>query len=75
MSEVAIRLPKEKIIEGLYQLSFKEIRELINLLIQKKLYQPPNAKAIYKETALIIKKRKLSEKIAEQAIKWARRQK
>lgn len=41
MTEVAIKLPKEKLIEGLSSLSFKEI---MDSLIQKKLFSPPSAK-------------------------------
>ncbi|GAB4415106.1 MAG: hypothetical protein OHK0032_11260 [Thermodesulfovibrionales bacterium] len=37
MAEVAIKLPEEKLIEGLSTLSFKEIKEIMDSLIQKKL--------------------------------------
>lgn len=75
MVEVAIKLPKEKLIEGLSVLSYKEIKEIMDSLIQKKLFQPPTAKSIYKEASEITKKKKLSVKVAEEAVKWARAKK
>lgn len=75
MAEAAIRLSKDKLIKNLSTLSFKEIKEIIDSLIQKKLFQPPTAKGIYKEASEIIKKKKLSVKVAEEAVKWARAKK
>ena len=72
MAEVAIRLPKEKLIEGLSALSFKEIKDIMDSLIQKKLFQPPTAKSIYKEASKITKGKKLPVEVAEAAVKWAR---
>jgi hypothetical protein len=72
MSEVAIKLPKEKIIEGLSTLSLTEIKGIMDILIQNKLFKPPSARKIYKETSQIVIKEKLSPKVAEEAIKWAR---
>lgn len=75
MAEVAIKLPKEKLIEGLSTLSFKEIKELMDSLIQKKLLSPPSAKSIYKKASEITKKRKLPVGVAEEAVSWARARK
>lgn len=75
MAEAAIRLSKDKLIKNLSTLSFKEIKEIIDSLIQKKLFQPPTAKGIYNEASEIIKKKKLSVKVAEEAVKWARAKK
>lgn len=75
MAEVAIKLPKEKLIEGLSSLSFKEIKELIDSLIQKKLFCPPSAKSIYREASMITKRKNLPAKVAEDAVKWARAKK
>lgn len=75
MSEIAIKLPKEKIVEGLYNLTLSEIKELIDLLIQKKLFQPPRARAINREASLIVRKKGLDIRVAEETIKWARKQK
>jgi hypothetical protein len=75
MAEVAIKLPKEKLVEGLSALSFKEIKEIMDSLIQKKLFCPPSAKSIYKEASMITKRKKLPVKVAEEAVKWARAKK
>lgn len=75
MAEVAIKLPKEKIVEGLSSLSVKEIKEIMDSLIQKKLFRPPSAKKIYKETSAITKKKKLPAQLAGEAVKWARAKK
>jgi len=75
MPEVAIKLPKEKLIEGLSTLSFKEIKEIIDSLIQKKLLAPPSAKNIYKKASEITKKKKLPVQVAEEAVRWARAKK
>lgn len=75
MAEVAIKLPKEKLIEGLSSLSFKEIKEIMDSLIQKKLFCPPSAKNIYREASGITKRKKLPLEVAEEAVKWARAKK
>ncbi len=75
MAEVAIKLPKEKLIEGLSTLSFKEIKDIMDSLIQKKLFQPPTAKIIYKEASKITKRKKIPVEVAEEAVKWARARK
>ncbi len=75
MAEVAIKLPKEKLIEGLSMLSFKEIKEIMDSLIQKKLLAPPSAKSIYKKASEITKKKRLPVEVAEEAVRWARTKK
>ena len=75
MAEVAIKLPKEKLVEELSYLSFKEIKEIIDSLIQKKLFQPPTAKNLYKEASKIIKRKKLPLEVAEEAVKWSKSKK
>ena len=75
MADVAIKLSKEKLIEGLSMLSFKEIKEIMDSLIQKKLLVPPSAKSIYKKTSEITKKKRLPVEVAEEAVRWARAKK
>jgi hypothetical protein len=75
MAEVAVKLPKEKLIEGLSTLSFKEIKDIIDSLIQKKLFRPPTAKSIYKEASEITRRKKLPLEVAEEAVKWSRAKK
>ena len=75
MPEVSIKLSKEKLIEGLSVLSFKEIKDIMDSLIQRKLFQPPTAKSIYKEASTIIERERLSADVAEEAVKWARAKK
>ena len=75
MTEVAIKRPKEKLLDELSTLSFKEIKEIIDSLMQKKLFQPPTAKSIYKEASKITKRRKLSEEVAEEAVKRSKAKK
>ena len=72
MAELAIKLSKEKLIEGLSMLSFKEIKEIMDSLIQKKLLAPPSAKSIYKKASEITKKKRLPVEVAEEAVRWAR---
>lgn len=43
MADVALKLSKKKLVEGLSDLSFKEIKEIMDSLIQKKLFKPPKA--------------------------------
>jgi len=75
MGDVAIKLPKAKVIEGLAGLSFKEIKEIIDSLIQKRLFKVKPAKGIYREVSAITKKKKLTIKVAEEAVKWSRARK
>lgn len=75
MSEVAVKLTKENLVEGLSRLSFKEIKDIMDSLIQKKLFKPPYAKGIYKEASAITKIKKLPVEVAEEAVKWARAKK
>ncbi|MBI5213539.1 MAG: hypothetical protein HY957_09265 [Nitrospirae bacterium] len=72
MAEVAIKLSRENLIEGLSTLSFKEIKEIMDSLIQKKLLRAPSAKGIQKKASEITKKRKLNVEVAEEAVRWAR---
>ncbi len=75
MSEVAIKLSKENLVEGLSKLSYRDIKEIMDSLIQKKLFSPPSAKRIYKEASEIVKRKKLDVNIAEEAVKWTRAKK
>ncbi len=72
MSEIAIKLPKEKLIEGLSALSLKEIKDIMDLLIQNKLFKPPSAEEIYKDASEVIARENLTPEVAEEAVKWAR---
>ncbi|MBM4141795.1 MAG: hypothetical protein FJ242_10030 [Nitrospira sp.] len=72
MPDVAIKLSKENLVEGLSNLPVKEIKYIVDSLIQKKLFKPPSAKKIYREATVITQKRKLSSQVAEEAVAWAR---
>lgn len=67
-----IKLSKENLVERLSKLPVKEIKDIVDSLIQKKLFSPPTAKKIYGEASSITRKRKLSYQIAEEAVEWAR---
>lgn len=75
MADVALKLLKKKIIEGLADLSFKEIKEIMDSLIRKKLFTPPKAGTLYKQASKITKGKKLSEAAAKESVKWARERK
>ena len=75
MTEVAVKLSIDKLIEGLSTLSFKEIKDIMDSLIQKKLFRPPTAKRIYKEASEIVRRKKLLQEVAEEAVKWSRAKK
>lgn len=75
MSDVAVKLSKEDLVEGLSKLPYRDIKEIMDSLIQKKLFSPPSAKRIYKEASEIIKRRKLDVNVAEEAVKWVRAKK
>ena len=72
MPNVAIKLSKESLVEGLSTLPVKEIKGIVDSLIQKKLFTPPSAKKIYKEASAITKKKRLISQVAEEAVAWAR---
>jgi len=75
MGEVALKLSKKKLVEGLSDLSFKEIKEIMDSLIRKKLFTPPKARTLYKQASKITKGKKLTEAVAEESVKWARARK
>jgi hypothetical protein len=75
MADVALKLSKKKLIEGLSDLSFKEIKDIMDSLIRKKLFTPPKARTLYKQASKITKGKKLSEAVAEESVKWARARK
>lgn len=50
----------------------KEIKDIVDSLIQKKLFKPPSAKKIYKEASAITKRKRLTSQVAEEAVAWAR---
>lgn len=72
MTEVAIKLPKDRLIEGLATLPLKEIKDIMDALIQRELFRPPSAKTIYREASKTVKSKKLSSMAAEEAVRWAR---
>lgn len=75
MADTALKLSKKKLVEGLSDLSFKEIKEIMDSLIRKKLFTPPKATTLYKQASKITKGNKLSEAVAEESVKWARSRK
>jgi len=75
MPEVAIKLSRENLVEGLSTLPLKEIKGIIDSLIQKKLFTPPSAREICSRASRITKKKGLSVDIAQEAVKWARAKK
>lgn len=75
MADTALKLSKKKLVEGLSDLSFKEIKEIMDSLIRKKLFTPPKARTLYKQASQITKGNKLSESVAEESVKWARAKK
>ena len=75
MADVGLKISKEKLVESLSNLSFKEIKEVMDSLIQKKLFTTPKARTLYKQASKITKEKKLSEAVAEESVKWARSRK
>ena len=75
MTDVAFKISKKKLVEGLSDLSFKEIKEILDSLIRKKLFTPPKARTLYKQASKITKGKKLSEAVAEESVKWAKARK
>jgi hypothetical protein len=75
MTEVAIKLPKNKLIEGLSALPVREIKEIMDALIERELFRPPAAKAIYRDASKTVKSKKLHSQVAEEAVRWARSRK
>jgi hypothetical protein len=72
MPEIAIKLSKERLVEGLSNLPVREIKDIIDSLIKKKLFRQPSARKIYREASAITRKKKLSPRVAEEAVAWAR---
>ncbi len=75
MTEVAIKVPRNKLIEGLSSLTVREIKEIMDTLIEKELFRPPTARTIYREASKAVKARKLHSLVAEEAVRWARSKK
>lgn len=75
MADAALKLSKKKLVEGLSDLSFKEIKEIMDSLIRKKLFTPPQAGTLYKQASEITKGNKLSKAVAEESVKWAKSRK
>lgn len=75
MPEVAIKLSKESLVEGLSNLPVREIKDIIDSLIKKKLFRPPRARKICREASAITRKKKLSPRVAEEAVAWSRAKK
>ena len=75
MIEVAIKLPKNKLIEGLSALPIREIKEIMDALIERELFRARAAKAIYREASKTVRSKKLHCQVAEEAVRWARSKK
>ncbi len=75
MTEVAIKLPKNKLIEGLSALPVREIKEIMDALIERELFRAPSAKAIYRDASKTVGRKKLHAQVAEEAVRWARSKK
>ncbi len=75
MSEVAIKLPKNKLIEGLSALPVREIKEIMDTLIEKELFRAPAARTIYRDASKTVGRKKLHSQVVEEAVRWARSKK
>lgn len=71
MTEVAVKVPRDKLIQGLATLPIKEMKDIIDILIQRELFRPPAAKKIYRAASKTIKSKKLSSMVAEEAVRRA----
>ena len=72
MTEVAIKLSKDKLIEGMSTLSLREIKDIIDTLVQRELFRPRSARAIFRDASKSVKSKKLTSMIAEEAVQWGR---
>ncbi len=71
MTEVAIKLPKNKLIEGLSALPVREIKEIMDTLIEKELFRARVARALYRDASKTVRSKKLHSQVAEEAVRWA----
>jgi len=71
MTESAIKLPKNKLIEGLSALPVREIKEIMDALIERGLFRAPAVKAIYRDASKTVRSKKLHSQVAEEAVRWA----
>ncbi len=72
MSDIAVKLSRDRLVEGLSALPVREIKEIMDALIAKKLFRPPAARKVHREAAKTAKGKKLSARTAEGAVRWAR---
>jgi hypothetical protein len=75
MTEVAIKVPRNKLIEGLSSLTVREIKKIMDSLIERELFRPPASRALYRQASKTVKGRKLHSLVAEEAVRWARSKK
>ena len=75
MSSLTIALNKEQIIDLLAQLSFGEIKGVLDSLIERKMFVPPSLREISREAEQIVRKEKLEIEVIEEAKRWARSRK
>jgi uncharacterized Fe-S cluster-containing MiaB family protein len=65
----------EKIMDNLRDLPPKEVQTLMRRLFKEGLYRPPKLGDITRKAEQITKENRLSPKVVDEAIKWARSQK
>ena len=75
MSNLTITVSKEQLVDLLVQLPFGEIKGILDSLIERKMFPPPNLEEIAKEAERIVKKEKLEVGVIEEAKRWARSRK
>ena len=74
MADPTIEISKQQVVNALLQLKPKELKNILNTLVEQKLFTPPLLKEITKEASSIVKGKNLGPEVVEEAVKWARSQ-
>jgi hypothetical protein len=74
MRKAVIEIDSSQLLNALGQLPPNDIKKLIDTLLLKKLFRKPDFDTVSAKARRIVKREGLSPDVAEDAIKWARKQ-
>jgi hypothetical protein len=75
LKRAVLEIDSSQLLSALEQLPPTDLKKLIDILFLKRLFKKPEFEEVAAKTRGIVKKRKLSPKVVQEAIEWARKQK
>lgn len=75
MKKAVIEIDSSQLLNALGQLPPNDVKKLIDELVLKKLFRKSDFETVAAKARRVVKKEKLSPKVVEEAVAWAKKQK